>query len=314
MPSEPLRARELAELARILGPGTTIARARRLPGGLASWVHALDVRTPHGPRHLVLRRYRPQVFDTSERAEREWKVLTLLAGTGVPAPGPLWLDSRGITFGHPAMLLTRLPGRPRVDPRDPVGWAAMMADGLVQIHALPPERFESIGTGESWQRLPFARAQHEAGLVTAAGLDGDAVLTAIERGYGALKRARRSFVHFDYWPGNILWLRHRLTGIVDWTNAIMGYADYDAAYCYMDLFLSRSRPVARAFLERYRHVSGVAVEPLWFWSLVVATRALPDPVTWLGPYRELGRRDLTARAMRSRLQSFVREALRESAG
>jgi aminoglycoside phosphotransferase (APT) family kinase protein len=309
---EPLRAGQLAELAAALGPRVSIAGARRLPGGMTSWVHALDVRTTSGPRRVVLRRYRPQPYDTTERAEREWKLLALLAGTGVPAPQPLWFDPQGAMFGRPAMLLTWLPGRPLVDPREPIGWAATIADGLARIHALPPERFESIGAGESWQRLPFANPERESESFTAAGLDGVAVMGAIERGYGALRGARRSFVHFDYWPGNILWLRCGVTGIIDWTNAVIGYAEYDAAYCYLDLRLSRGKRVARAFLERYRDASGVAVEPLWFWSLVVAKRATPDPAVWLPTYRELGRTSLTARAMRERFRSFVREALRES--
>jgi len=310
---EPLRALQLAELARVLGPRTTIVRVRRLSGGLASWVHALDVRTPSGPRRVVLRRYRARLFDTSERAEREWKILTLLSATGLPTPEPLWFD-RGALFGLPAMLLTRLPGRPVVDPPDPISWAAMLAVELARIHALPREQFESIGAGESWQQLPFANVQRDSELFTAAGLDGQAVIAAIERGYDALRQASRSFVHFDYWPGNILWLRHRISGIVDWTNAAMGYAEYDAAYCYLDLCLSRDERVAGAFLERYRNVSGVTVEPLWFWSLVVAKRAAPDPALWLQPYRELGRTDLTSRGMRQRFHSFVRAALRGASG
>ena len=139
-------------------------------------------------------------------------------------------------------------------------------------------------------------------------------MAAIERGYAALKGARRSFVHFDYWPGNTLWVGNRLTGIVDWTSAVMGYAEYDAAYCYLDVCLSRGARLAKAFLQRYRDASGVAVEPLWFWSLVVAKRAAPDPAIWLPPYRELGRTDLTSRVMRGRFHAFVREALREAAG
>jgi aminoglycoside phosphotransferase (APT) family kinase protein len=310
--ADPLRAGQLADLARALGTGTTIARARRLRGGAMSWVHALDVRSPSGLRRMVLRRYRPQPFDISGRAEREWKILTLMAETGVPAPEPLWFDPRGVMFGGPAMLLTRLPGRPLVAPRHPVGWAAALADGLARIHELPQERFKSIDTGEPWQHLPFADPQHDAELFTRAGLDGRAVMSAIERGYVALSRARRSFVHFDYWPGNTLWVRHHLTGVVDWTNAAMGYAEYDAAYCYLDICLSRGKRVATAFLERYRDASGVAVEPLWFWSLVVAKRAAPDPATWLQPYRELGRTDLTARVMRTRFRAFVQHALCEA--
>jgi hypothetical protein len=58
----------------------------------------------------------------------------------------------------------------------------------------------------------------------------------------------------------------------------------------------------------------VAVEPLWFWSLVVAKRAAPDPAIWLPPYRELGRTDLTSRVMRGRFHAFVRNALCEAAG
>jgi hypothetical protein len=77
--SDPLRVSQLTDLARSLGTGTTIFHAQRLSGGLMSWVHALDVRTPSGLRRVVLRRYRPQPFlDTSARAEREWKVLKVV--------------------------------------------------------------------------------------------------------------------------------------------------------------------------------------------------------------------------------------------
>jgi len=280
---------------------------------MTSWVHGLDIRTRSGSvLRTVVRRYRTELFDTPERAEREWKVLSLLAGTAVPAPEPLWFDQPGSLFGRPALLMTRLPGRPMVDPGHPTPWLTTLADTLAGIHSLPVERFRPIGEGEAWQAIPFDRSDRVGESFTRAGLDGEAVVAAIQHGYRFLRPGSRRLVHFDYWPGNVLWSRGKLAGVVDWANAVIGYADYDAAYCFLDLSLSRGRREAMAFLRRYREVSGVDVEPLWFWSLATAERATPDPAAWIGPYAELGRRNLTARQMRSRFRSFVQAALNDS--
>src|SRR5262245_61700696 len=97
---EPLRASQLAELAAAIGGGGSVAGVRRLAGGLSSWVHPLEMRTGRRRHRVVLRRYRPHSSGTATRAERESKILALLAGTGLPTPEPLWSDPHGGLFGR----------------------------------------------------------------------------------------------------------------------------------------------------------------------------------------------------------------------
>ena len=39
----------------------------------------------------------------------------------------------------------------------------------------------------------------------------------------------RTLVHGDYWPGNLLWQRGRLTGVVDWEEPRLGDPSRDVA-------------------------------------------------------------------------------------
>ena len=54
----------------------------------------------------------------------------------------------------------------------------------------------------------------------------------------AVARDGPVLVHGDFWAGNTLWQRHRLTGIVDWEMVARASRGYDVGYTHMDLALS----------------------------------------------------------------------------
>ncbi len=197
--------------------GVTVTAARPLRGGSASAVHLLRVqRGSGGAERVVLRRYvRPELNqEEPDIAEREARALRFVAdldlGAGVATPRLLALDATGAHAGVPALLMSRLPGRVDWAPADADRWLERLARLLPAIHGgpLPPpglirpfapyrqESYESPG----WARWPsiWARAIERFHQPTPDGA-GPAV-----------------FIHRDFHPGNVLWRRGSVTGVVDW--------------------------------------------------------------------------------------------------
>lgn len=81
----------------------------------------------------------------------------------------------------------------------------------------------------------------------------------VDRTPGVLS-GRRSFLHSDFNPGNVLWLGTELTGVVDWSVSRLGRVGWDVAYCRSELVLLTDRDNADRFLRDYEAAAG-AVEP-----------------------------------------------------
>ncbi len=68
------------------------------------------------------------------------------------------------------------------------------------------------------------------------------------------------FVHRDFNPGNVLWVRDRLSGLVDWQWACVGPRSIDPAHCRLNLFQynpSMADDVRTAWEQR----SGLTFDP-----------------------------------------------------
>jgi aminoglycoside phosphotransferase (APT) family kinase protein len=116
--------------------------------------------------------------------------------------------------------------------------------------------------------------------------------------------------HYDFHPGNTLWRRGRLTGVVDWLSAASGWASADVAYCRLDLTLQLGAEVGDRFAAAYSAVVGRPREHAIAWDAAAALRALPAPGGWLRGYHDLGRGDLTLPTVEARLDAFIASALR----
>jgi aminoglycoside phosphotransferase (APT) family kinase protein len=76
-------------------------------------------------------------------------------------------------------------------------------------------------------------------------------------------------VHRDFHPGNVLWRRHRVTGVVDWANACRGPWDVDVVHCRTNLIgLSRVEAADR-FEAAYRSETGRVLDPYWEMAAVL---------------------------------------------
>src|SRR5436305_1861676 len=112
-------------LGEAVTPGARVTRLRRLKGG-AGGTDVYDVRLDRAPRRVVVKLYP----DGDGSASSEWRRLELAQRVTAPVPEPLAADLESVWFGGPALVMSRLPGRPDVTPDDADLWVAALAQAL----------------------------------------------------------------------------------------------------------------------------------------------------------------------------------------
>jgi aminoglycoside phosphotransferase (APT) family kinase protein len=231
----------------------------RSMGAGSTTMHAIDAGDP--PRRMVVRRFHdmgrlrtdPWYVPANEAA-----VLELLDDTEVPAPRLLAADSYGRICDVPALLTTRVPGRPPARPWEMDAFLTAMTQALARVHEVfletdlpayapyydravygdrrPPEW---SGSPELWERVFEA-------------VSGPAPETAT------------GFIHRDFHPGQTVWSGDRLTGIVDWTTGCRGPYGIDLARMRINLAIDYGVEVAGRFQAIYRETTGQdARHPYW---------------------------------------------------
>jgi aminoglycoside phosphotransferase (APT) family kinase protein len=190
----------------------------------------------------------------------------------VPAPQLIAVDPTGERAGVPAVLMSTLSGRVDWAPTDVDRWIDGLVDVLPVIHSTPvpdnrrlrPYRPYELGkplAPPPWTEHPKAWER------------------AIEVYEGPPPTDEKSFIHRDYHPGNVLWSRHRVSGVVDWANASVGAPEADVGHCRANLAGYLDQSVADRFLARYEAVTGrTGYHPYWDIAVVVVPpEACPEP-------------------------------------
>ena len=281
----------------ILGPGARVVAARRLTGGLTSLVHELTV-ARNGRRSRYVLRSWPADSEHKDWIQRavasEAAILTAIERSDVPAPH-LVAVTDDAAIGGPALLMTRLPGRVFLMPRDREYWLRQMARMLARIHHL-----DAIGPPfESWL---------DAGRLTppADASRGDIWREAFALVAEPRDATRTCFIHRDFQHFNLLWSRERLTGVVDWGGAGMGPPDIDVGHCRLNLALLFSAQDAERFRELYEVEAGRRVDP--YWDVHALLSYGPDWKHFL-PLQIDGRAPLEVDAMTRRMEEVLTLAL-----
>ena len=313
----PLSTERLARLCAAVAPGSSGRRVRRLRGGLDGIVHAVELVTPAGDRRrLVVRRFPPgRLAQRPDAVDAEWRTLVALERLGVAAPRPVLADPDGRILGAPGLVMTRLRGRGLLAPRDAPAWTRQLGEALAAVHRAPTGVLDPgvlAAPGRAPLRRPALPAARRAAVETHPL--GRPLLAALAHWEPRLPPTSAVLVHGDYWAGNTLWHRGRLTGVVDWGDARLDEAGADVGYCRMDLAMLTAGDAPDAFLRAYEAAAGRRLADVFFWDLCGAVPALPDPAKWLPGYHDLGRTDLTPAAMRARLDGFVAAALGRATG
>ncbi len=293
----------LRAMVRAIARGSTIVRSRRLRGGLGSATHLVSLRRPSGRTHdIILKRYRE--FD--DGPAREWARTVHAHTLAVPTPEPVAFDADGAWFGAPSIVIGRVTGRPFLTFAGDQRAYEQIAETILVIASastrnLPADlRKEPIGLEykppEDLRRTPLS----DRAVVAARRLHKNAITQELVMSHG------------DLHPGNMLWSRGHLTGLVDWGSSNLAFRTRDVVYCRTELAVLFGLREADRFLDTYERVAGDTLEHVRAWDLMQGINALCWVTWWAYAYREQGRTDLTDAMAKRRAAAFVRRALTSS--
>jgi aminoglycoside phosphotransferase (APT) family kinase protein len=289
-------------LAKQVPEGRAVAGTAFAKGGWSSQMRRL---TLDDGTELALRTFVKPFFRKHAPGllAREASILTLLAAREhIPAPRLVAVDATAEHCDHPSLLMSLLPGRVRVDEDDANDLERrldLLAAQLAWIHRVVPG--DRPRTYQAWTSPGRVR--------TPEGALWERAVDVIRREPPAYEGC---FLHRDFHPGNVLFsgagAELRISGVVDWVETSWGPADLDVAHCSTALALLHGPEHGLGFRARYEARGGRGLADggdHLYWRLLDALAYSPDAAKLAGPWRELGRTDLTPAVLGARLAAYV---------
>ncbi|EST18438.1 phosphotransferase family protein [Streptomyces roseochromogenus] len=303
-----VRPLTLAWVSRYLEVGERIVRTEALHGGITAEMRRLIIGTgDRGTRDLVLRSFVDPFYigHAEDWLNREAGALTLLAGTGVPAPGLVAVDPTAAHCEYPSLLMTHLAGRTVFDDEGLETRVPLLARQLLAIHAVRP-----VERPREYVVLTTADT-----VVTPKGADAAVWAAAINVIRKPAPPYEGRFLHRDFQPGNVLFdvpppgsADARITGVVDWAAASWGPADLDVAHCSTNLALLHGPAWGLRFADAYEEAGGVlaaAASERLYWRVRDGLACSEEVQQVAQPWRNAGRTELTTRTVEERLDAYV---------
>lgn len=271
----------------------------------------LDIERPDGTRFKVsLRRFtRDHRSSHPEHVALEYRKLQFIETTDIPAPRPLLLDKEGDFFSVPAIVLEYLPGAPLYLPRKVESWTEQLAQTLLRVHAVTPRTHDL-----SWLHAQLRDAirqtlEADEPRVQRHSALAREVQAVLVKDIDRIEWLDATLVHDDFWPGNTVWYRGRLTGVIDWTFAEVGDQRTDVAQCRLDLALINGFDVSDAFLQAYSSLAPRPLLQIWYFDLLRGLHALLSYESWFSGYQDAQLAHMTKRHIRTGIEAFLRRAL-----
>jgi aminoglycoside phosphotransferase (APT) family kinase protein len=209
-----------------------LVTAAVMRGGSTAAMHRVTIRRADGTDlTVVLRRYvvADALLDTGAVAIQEIAALGLAAGAPVPTPELLAADPHADDTDAPTVVMSFLAGKPLWEPKQRSDWLDQLVDTLIEFHAI--EIPEDVN-------LPVIRRYDQVSYAPPKWAEHARVWEiATEVFHGPIPEVDVGFVHRDFHPGNTLWRRNELTGVVDWQAACRGPASIDPGHLRMNLLL-----------------------------------------------------------------------------
>jgi aminoglycoside phosphotransferase (APT) family kinase protein len=296
-----------------LDAGAKLAEVRPLPGSFSNETTLLVYETAVGTEQVVVRRYAVfGEYDRGKKAEREFKTLALLHKHGIPVPQPLLLDKSGDLLGSPGIVTSFVPGQQIIQPSDESAWVTELAQILAHIHAIPlteaDQRFLLDGNDEVVWFLRNEKSKEHM----LRHPDGRSSWQAVHDLLPTIQPVPPALMHIDYWLGNILWQKGRITAVLDWEEASFGDPGYDVAYLRLELAMLGGAPLADAFLAAYEQANGRSLPTLAFWELAAAARFMPDPEGMISEWQALQAGVYDVAAVKQNFRNFLASALKRA--
>lgn len=276
-----------------------VTSIHRLKGSTSSTLHHVSLTCEGYITDLVVRQFdnKEWLHEEPDLVKHEAESLRLAAGAYLSTPDIIAFDEEGDVCGVPLVLMTMLVGNVELKPTNKKQWVTGLAKALAEIHNINVDAFEwkyfsyndihSLGT-PAWTSVPhiWEKALNIVG--------------------GTRPTYRKTFIHRDYHPTNVLWKDGSVSGVVDWVNACLGPTGIDLGHCRLNLALLYGVEMADAFLHAYQEIQGDSFTYEPYWDLVSVMDILFGPPTVYPGWEAFGVKGLTNQMMEERLDEYVR--------
>ncbi|MEY2418388.1 MAG: hypothetical protein QOG90_1068 [Actinomycetota bacterium] len=220
---------------------------------------AYDVTLDRPPSRVVVKVFR----EGDDSAPQEWSRLQFAQRVTMPVPEPVAVDLESTWFGRPAFVMSRLSGRPIVDPKDVDAWLTSLARALTELHETAVDGAEDALTrpplAETWRPPP---GEHDALFARA--------VNAVTAHLPSLT-SEHVFTHGDFNPSNVLWSRGRISGVVDWSAARLDSRWSELAYCRGAVCLLAGPDIADRLGHAYTDIVGCASDEVAVYDLMAVS-------------------------------------------
>lgn len=287
-------------------PGCSLVGLTPLGGGMSAQMIQVEALLPSGEIRKVVARFPGafvrELFECA--ATQEARTITAVRECGIPAPEVLTI---GKADDGNFLLLEYLEGTVTAHTDHPSDYVREFARTLASIHKVDLAAsnldflMETRATYRS-DREDLNADLREPEVVAAVLAAGD------QRG------SHFGLRHGDFWPGNILWQGNRISGVIDWENALSGPAIADLSISRLDIFWVLGREAMEEFTAKYMEFNPIDLGSLAYWDLRAALRPMENLPDWAPPYESLQRPDITAEHMRDVLLEFIDLAFSASGG
>jgi aminoglycoside phosphotransferase (APT) family kinase protein len=172
--------------------------------------------------------------------------------------------------------MSLLPGR--------VDWWPAQSDRWLRGLAEVPPRIHEMPLPEPGVVRPFAPYAQQSYAPPAWARHRPTWDRAVEIVHGPAPDEPAVLIQRDFHPGNVLWRRGTVSGVVDWQATSIGPAAIDVAHCRINL-LDHGEPAVERFTRMWERASGSTHHP---WAdLVTIIGFLDDLRDDWGPERLL---------------------------
>ena len=253
-------------------------RIERVPGGQSNPTFFVT----YGERRLVLRKQPAgDLLPSAHAVDREYRMMTALAGTDVPVPSTILFCEDRVIVGTPFYLMERLDGRvfsdcalPGVAPDERRLMYQSVARTLAALHNVDPAAIglADYGKAENYFARQIARWPRQWQLSrTDDNADIEYLIDWLPRHIP--EDDETSIAHGDYRIGNVMFHERepRVIAVLDWELSTLGHPLADLAH---SCIAWHSRP------DEYGGLLGLNYEAL----------GIPDEADYTGAYYQASRR------------------------
>ncbi len=287
-----------------MAPGAALTKTWPLEGGISSRMTAFEFTEGGARRQAILREPGKWAFRQNAKvAAHEYMLLKGMGEHGVPVSEPLYLDEENNPPRY--LVVAYADGAPDYRPERAEKIVKRAAPALAAIHNAPLDGFRGLpDQNDRWRRIIYGAEKQ---------MDADQGELRIR------KRLKRLWPppfnppvvqHGDFWPGNYLWKKGKLTAVIDWEDAGIGDPLYDLAVSRLDLLWAFGKKAMESFTAAYLKARPVDTATLPVWELCVALRPLYNFSEWASLWPAQGRSDITEATMRADHKWFVKNAFK----